>query len=222
MSSPSERLRLARKNAGFDSAAAAARAMGISEPTYAGHENGSRGIPAAKAAKYARAFKVTPEYIIYGKSDGGAPVEVRNGEAPPEGTGLVPVYDVQASAGHGAIVYDEDHVSSLAFPMGYLRKLTRAKPHDLRIITVKGDSMEPTLHDDDVVMIDTSKHDLSFDGLFVIRDNGEALMVKRIGRASRSGYVTIISDNRDQYLPVERSLADIEVVGRVLWYGRKV
>jgi len=82
--------------------------------------------------------------------------------------------------------------------------------------------MNPTLNDDDVVMVDVSKGDLSFDGIFVIRDNGEALLVKRIGRASQAGWVTIISDNRKMYPSVERSLADIEVVGRVIWAAGKI
>lgn len=134
---------------------------------------------------------------------------------------LVPVYDVQASAGFGAIVDSEEHVASLAFPSGYLRRLTRANPRDLKIITVKGDSMAPTLNDDDVVMLDVSKRDLSYDGLFVVRDNGDGLLVKRVGRATRSGHITLISDNR-VYLPVERATTEIEVIGKVIWHGRKV
>ena len=221
MSKVADRLAEARRKAGFKEASDAIEAFGWKPSTYYGHENGARGFRFETAKKYARAYGVSVKWLLDG-DDAAAPVQVANGDAAPDGADLVPVYDVQASAGHGAVVYDEEHVSSLAFPMGYLRKLTRANPSDLSIITVKGDSMHPTLHDDDVVMIDTSKHDLSFDGLFVIRDNGEALMVKRISRATRSGYVTIVSDNRDQYPPVERSLAEIDVVGRVLWYGRKV
>jgi phage repressor protein C with HTH and peptisase S24 domain len=135
---------------------------------------------------------------------------------------LVAILDISASAGDGAVVYGEDVVARLAFPPGYLSRLTTASPKNLRIITVKGDSMNPTLNDDDVVMVDVSKGDLSFDGIFVIRDNGEALLVKRIGRASQAGWVTIISDNRKMYPSVERSLADIEVVGRVIWAAGKI
>lgn len=142
-------------------------------------------------------------------------------DAPNPESDLVAVHDVEASAGHGATVYDEDVVAQLSFPPGYLAKLTTAKPKDLRIITVKGDSMLPTLADDDVVMIDTTKRDLSYDGLFVMRDTGAALFVKRVGRASMRGYVTIISDNRDVYPTVEKQLGDIEVIGRVIWKGGK-
>ena len=137
-------------------------------------------------------------------------------------TSLIPVFDVHASAGDGMFALTEDHASSLAFPKGYLQWLTRANPRDLAIIGVKGDSMLPTLADDDIVMLDTSKTDLSYDGLFVIRDNGDALLVKRVGRASKPGHVTIISDNRALYDPVEKALSDIHVIGKVIWSGGKV
>jgi phage repressor protein C with HTH and peptisase S24 domain len=129
---------------------------------------------------------------------------------------------VQASAGDGAVVLYEDAVGKLAFPPGYLSYLTTTSPKNLRIISVKGDSMFPTLNDDDIVMVDVSKRDLSYDGIFVIRDNGDALLVKRIGRASQTGRVTIISDNRSVYPSVERSLSEIEVIGRVIWAAGKI
>lgn len=81
--------------------------------------------------------------------------------------------------------------------------------------------MAPTLSDDDIVMLDLSKRDLSFDGLFVIRDDGDGLLVKRIGRASRRGFVMMIPDN-SAYPSVERPTMDIEVLGRVIWVGRRV
>lgn len=136
-------------------------------------------------------------------------------------TTLVPVYSVYASAGPGALVTSEEIVDRLAFPPNYLRHITKSRPENLAIIGVKGSSMSPTLKDDDIVMIDTGKTDLSYDGMFVIRDGGEALLVKRIGRASRRGYVMIISDNKDNP-PVERAGEDVEVVGKVIWAGVKV
>lgn len=135
-----------------------------------------------------------------------------------QGRDLVAVYNVEASAGYGALIDSEMIVVQLSFPPGYLRRITSANPRDLAIIGVKGDSMTPTLADGDVVMIDTAKRDLSFDGLFVLQDGGASLLVKRIGRGSRRGTVTLISDNRS-YPPAERDVSEIEVVGKVVWKG---
>ncbi len=63
----SDRLRDARIAAGYETAKDAAVAMGVPVSTYIGHENGTRGFPAKRAAQYARKFKVTEEWLLYGK-----------------------------------------------------------------------------------------------------------------------------------------------------------
>jgi len=66
MASAGDRLKQARKKARYTSAEAAAEAMGVSPSTYAQHENGLRGIPAKKAERYGKFFRVAPEWILYG------------------------------------------------------------------------------------------------------------------------------------------------------------
>jgi transcriptional regulator with XRE-family HTH domain len=68
-----KRLRGAREAAGYDSAAGAAQAMGIPIATYIQHENGTRGFKAATAERYAKRFKTTPEWILYGKGEQSLP-----------------------------------------------------------------------------------------------------------------------------------------------------
>lgn len=70
MSDPAERLRIARLRAGYETAKEAALALGFPVSTYLGHENGSRGYPAKKAAIYARKFKVREQWLLYGVGDG--------------------------------------------------------------------------------------------------------------------------------------------------------
>lgn len=218
MASISDRLRAAREQAGFEKATDAARRFGWPEPTYLSHENGSRGLRAGVVERYAKAFKVSPEWLQFG--DGEVPQMVDIGETPPDGAELVPVYDVTASAGYGAVVDAEDHICNMAFDRGFLRMMTDAKGQDLAIIRVKGHSMEPTLLDDDHVLVDRTKTNLDFDGLFVVRF-GDALHVKRIGRSAMRGNVMVTSDHPG-YRPLDMPKAEIDVVGRVLWYGRKV
>lgn len=131
----------------------------------------------------------------------------------------VPIYDIAASAGHGALVDYEAQVDSLALPREYLRRLTSTSPQHLAIISVKGESMVPTLLDEDVVMVDTTKRSLGYDGLFVLRFDG-TLHVKRVARGDAEGMVRIISDNL-AYPPFERAIGDVQVMGKILWVGRK-
>jgi len=70
MDKASERLRIARLRAGFETAKDAAEAMGVPVSTYLGHENGNRGYPAKKAELYARKFKVREQWLLYGVGEG--------------------------------------------------------------------------------------------------------------------------------------------------------
>lgn len=61
---PNERLKAARKAAGFRFASEAARHMRVEPPTYLGHENGSRKFDLDAARLYGRHFNVTPAWLI--------------------------------------------------------------------------------------------------------------------------------------------------------------
>lgn len=66
---PYERLREARIRKGYEDAADAARAFGWNEITYRAHESGGRKFHNA-VERYARAFGVTPEWLLYGRQSG--------------------------------------------------------------------------------------------------------------------------------------------------------
>ncbi|MCW5730437.1 MAG: LexA family transcriptional regulator [Alphaproteobacteria bacterium] len=61
-----ERLAFARKRAGFRSASAAARALGVPEVTFRAHENGLRGLTEATARSYGQAFRVNWAWLVTG------------------------------------------------------------------------------------------------------------------------------------------------------------
>lgn len=138
----------------------------------------------------------------------------------PDGAELIPVYDVAASAGFGAIVDAEDHIANLAFSSQYLREMTNAKGDQLAAIRITGDSMSPTLQTEDTVVIDLTKTNLDYDGLFVVR-SGENLLIKRISRGTRRSTVMVVSDNA-HYPNVESERTELDVVGKVIWYGRQI
>jgi SOS-response transcriptional repressor LexA len=70
MSTMGERLRSAREKSGYASAKLAAESMGVSVATYIQHENGTRNFPADRAQRYARFFRTTPEWLLYGRELG--------------------------------------------------------------------------------------------------------------------------------------------------------
>lgn len=211
-----ERLKQAREAAGFTSGSDAANRFGWKVPTYLGHENGARNFGVDTAERYARAFRVAVEWLMFGRDIAASAVDAE--ESPSDS--LVPVYDVAASAGNGSHIEDEEVLCNLAFDRSFLRRMTEARPSELAIIRVKGHSMEPTLLDDDHVLVDRTKTNLSYDGLFVIRFD-DALHIKRIGRSASRGNVLVISDH-PSYPDLDMPKPDLDVIGRVLWVGRKV
>lgn len=70
MSTPAERLKTAREVSGYPNAKVAAEAMGVKVATYIQHENGTRGLPAGRADRYARFFRTSPEWLLFGKEIG--------------------------------------------------------------------------------------------------------------------------------------------------------
>jgi len=80
------RLRDARQDAGFDSAAEAADALDVAIPTYQAHENGNRGFRWPEAERYARLFGVRIEWLVFGRGPmkiGGASLQGRIEALPP-------------------------------------------------------------------------------------------------------------------------------------------
>lgn len=133
----------------------------------------------------------------------------------------VPIYDIAASAGVGMIVPDYEAVAdNLAFPSGYLRHITSTSPKHLAIISVTGASMLPTLNHDDLVMVDTTKKNIAYDGMFVIRHE-DLLKVKRLRWSRGKSSIIIRSDNVRDFPEEDADPIDIEIVGRVIWTGKK-
>ncbi len=68
MSDMSDRLKEARAKAGYASARSAALKFGWPVSTYGAHENGQNDYDAEAAAKYAKAYRVSPAYLLTGEN----------------------------------------------------------------------------------------------------------------------------------------------------------
>ena len=67
MTTPGARLKKARESCGFVTAKDAAIAMGVPIATYTQHEAATKHLPSRRADEYAAFFKITPEYLLYGR-----------------------------------------------------------------------------------------------------------------------------------------------------------
>lgn len=142
-------------------------------------------------------------------------------ETPPAGHSMVNVYDVQAAAGDGAVIDEYEAIASrLSFPPNYLRHITTTDPNHLAIISVTGGSMLPILNHDDIVMVDMTKKNIAYDGMFVVRHDG-LLKVKRLQWGPKKETIVLHSENSTLHPPDEIPVGDLDIIGRVVWIGAK-
>lgn len=128
--------------------------------------------------------------------------------------------DIGYAMGAGSEIADYPDEMPVLFDAGFLASLTRAEPDCLYLARGDGDSMFPTIINQDQVIIDTSQRRLELqDRIWAVSVHG-AGMIKRL-RTIGPNRVRIISDNA-LVPPEEVDASDIHIAGRVVWIGRKV
>jgi phage repressor protein C with HTH and peptisase S24 domain len=128
--------------------------------------------------------------------------------------------DISYAMGEGAVIDDYPSTGLIPFNHQFLRSVARGNIETLFIARGQGDSMMPTLINDDLVLVDTSQQIISeSDRIWAIVVGGGG-MIKRVRRLPRDRYA-ILSDN-PIVPPQEVDHDDLHVVGRVVWVGRRV
>jgi len=133
----------------------------------------------------------------------------------------VNVYDIEAAAGVGSVADNNEVANRLAFKKSWIRSSSNATADDLAVITVSGDSMNPTLFEGDHILVDLNATQIRNDGIYVLR-NDNMVLVKRISVNPISKLCTIKSDN-EYYQSWEGCEPEkLDILGRVIWMGRKI
>jgi len=126
---------------------------------------------------------------------------------------------VGAGAYYGTGEGDEGEI---AFSRALVETVLRAKPENLLAIEVEGNSMEPDYYGGDQILIDTNRKTLASPGAFCLWD-GDGHVIKYLERVhgSEPPAVKVIAKNAI-YEPHIRLLEEINIQGRVIWFGRQV
>ena len=169
----------------------------------------------------ARYFGVA-ETVLGGRDVAAVPPpRLRGGRSLPPVV-MVPRLALGASAGAGSLDDDERAAGVMAFDAQWLRNLGVRQQQRVSIIRVDGESMAPTLNDGDDIMVDHTDDAAHLrDGIYVLHLDG-VLMVKRIALGPLRGRFSVLSDNvhYPDWTDIDPELVDI--VGRVLWTGRRL
>ena len=214
MDTPGSRLRQARLDAGFTSAAKAADALGLKSSSYAAHENGQNGFDAEHAKRYGRKFGVSAAWLLTGENgdhkrvpighefepdpafDDHPTIGSETGRRGIPADGIAQI-DVTGGMGGGGVTVVNPGVPGkhgMTFAAENIRDYWRLpgeilaalglRAGDIAIIPVQGDSMTSTLAEGDFVFVDTRHRLPSPDGIYALTDEFGGVVVKRLEIAS--------------------------------------
>lgn len=195
---PFERLQQARAKAGFENPTDAARAYGWGQSTYISHENGTRGLKPEIAERYAKAFRVPAEWILYGKG--------RKAIAENRGTRTVRVVGYVGAGANTYFFDDQGDIDEVPAP---------DKATDETVaVEVRGESLG-ALFDRWLVFYDDVHRPVTTDQigrLCVVGLRDGRIMVKKLQKSrGRNGLFHLLSNTEGPILDVE-----IEWAARVI------
>ncbi|MBF0414454.1 MAG: helix-turn-helix transcriptional regulator [Magnetococcales bacterium] len=135
---------------------------------------------------------------------------------------VVPRFSILIDDEEGTPFYCGQLVDHIAFKSDWILGIMGLDPKKIALVTVMGDSMEPTLKEGDLVLLDLRDQSMRNDAIYVVRRE-EDLVAKRLQRGF-DGSVTIKSDNaayEDIKISLEQA-SQLSIVGRVVWSGRRL
>ena len=214
--------------------AAASRALGRNK-TYL-HQYVDRGIPAVLGYRDSETLGAMlgcdPSELRHEVVPKRRPLKRKRPPRTPAGlpgAPLVAVPEVTVEVSAGAGTFAEEFVFETAlwhWPENMIRHEAGAEPENLRILRVRGNSMEPELRDGDRIVVDVSRRLPATGETFVLWD-GIGLVVKHVevvrGDAAdddEPARLRLISANPD-YAPYSCLAQDAHILGKVLWAVRR-
>jgi phage repressor protein C with HTH and peptisase S24 domain len=196
-----------------------AQKVGVDHTTVRRWEQGQTPMTQKTAFMLAGAFGISAKWLLTGEGDMMLPDKPRLGQEEADAAPNIvhiPLYALDASAGHGSLIDREPNVvAMMPFDRDWLRERIGVSARHLALIKVIGDSMSPTICNNDFVMIDLQAiHSHHFrDGIWVFR-LGDAIHVKRVQQVGPATFKAI-SVNQD-YGPITFD-EDFQFIGRAVW-----
>lgn len=201
-----------------------AKLVGVSAPTVTDWENGdTKMIEGSNLVKVCQALDISPAWLLNDENQsvearqlvpGAIPITLLDDDA--DALHRIKLVQLRLQAGVTGFQTepDESEGGSLGISKAWvLRK--GYDPQQLIGIKVRGESMEPTFYEDDVVVINLADKKLIDNGVFAVNYGGEAV-VKRLSRDA--GQWWLLSDNSDQRKFYRRNCHGNEciIIGRIV------
>ncbi|MCL1048427.1 helix-turn-helix domain-containing protein [Shewanella abyssi] len=215
-----ERLEIA---IGSTSVRAFANAIDISEGALRKYLKGMSLPQIDKAILMAKQANVSLTWLLAGEeeqpaADSGTAIAIAISEFNEEFI-LIPGYHIAVSTGHGKICPNEQIKRHLAFRRKWL-KFRGFEADSLAVVFASGDSMEPTIHNNNTLLVNTADTKLTDGSIFVLRF-GDELYAKRLQKRF-DGDILLISDNKEYEDQIVKAneLDKLQIIGKVVWIGK--
>lgn len=138
----------------------------------------------------------------------------------PDDIEMIREVDIRFGMGDGQYAEEFPEVGQFPFNRGFRRALTSAPVESLFVARGDGDSMMPTLINDDMVLIDQTQREIrQSDRIWALRIE-DAGLIKRVRVVPGGGY-ELLSDN-PMIPPQPVAREHVAVIGRVIWVGRRL
>lgn len=209
------RLKAEMKKRGFTSTELARRADVLTSFLYDIISGKSSNPSTVKLAKVAEALGVSLTYLVSGTGTSYPETNIT------ESNKLANIPFI-VSKNNMDISNNATMKAPYYFNKEWIKNNLATEENNLNLFTVQGDAMQPTLSNQDVLLVDTNQHIPSPPGIFVIHD-GFGLSCKRIEYFTEANdtRIRVISDNL-KYSRYECSISDVTIIGRVVWFSRKI
>jgi len=181
-----------------------------------------RELPSSALVSLARATGVRLEWLATGEGPMQGEAAPILAPATPPGHVLLPLLEARAAAGNHGGLRSDQLVDFIAFSESFLKQTLRRSPQNLALLTASGDSMDPTIRDGDLLLVDTSARRIEGSRIYVLAIGG-ALMVKRI-QLRLDGSVVVKSDNavyEPEVLAADQT-STLNILGQVVWQAGPV
>lgn len=125
--------------------------------------------------------------------------------------------NIHPSCGHGTTLLSDAEVTPVRIGKELIKDVWKIEnPQNLICIKASGDSMQPLIYDDDILLVNTARTDFHNGGIFLLTINND-WYVKRL-RLRVTGELDIISENSKYPIETLQSNTSIEIQikGRVL------
>ena len=216
-----KKLKEIREHLGYNQADFA-KIIGLPSRTYWDYEKSKTDIPTDKLLQIANVFKVNTDRlfgnseIMFINPDNIERIENEKSQEVANECVTIDHIHINPSCGNGTSVYDDALITPIQLGINLIKNVFNANPNNLKVFKASGDSMETTISDGDLLLVDVARKDFANGGIFLLTINNE-WYCKRL-KLKINGDLEIISDNPRYEKEIKHPNDEIEIkiIGKVI------